>query len=426
VRVREASEAGEAGEASGGEPVNRAKALWTRPKAEIEDRDYLEFYRHIAHDPGEPLAWSHNRVEGKREFTSLLYIPSSAPFDLWNRDAPRGLKLYVQRVFIKDGASEFLPLYLRFVRGVVDSADLSLNVSREMLQQDANVAAIRSALTKRVLDMIERLAKDEPTKYATFWKEFGSVFKEGLAEDSANRERIAELLRFSSTRSEGDAEDRSLEAYVSAFAEGQDEIYYLHADSLTAARSSPHLEVFKERGIEVLLLTDRLDEWLMQHLESFRGKSFKDVARGELDLAKLGGEPRVTAELDKDERDLLKRVKRVLRARVDEVRFSRRLSESAACLVMGEQDLGYRMRELLKAAGHDAPAALPSLELNPGHALVKRLGREKDESRFARLAELLLDQATLAEGRPLEDPAAFVKRLNGFLVELDPEAREAS
>jgi molecular chaperone HtpG len=422
VRVREA---GSAAEAAGGEPVNRAKALWTRPKSEIEDRDYLEFYRHIAHDPGEPLAWSHNRVEGKREFTSLLYIPSTAPFDLWNREAPRGLKLYVQRVFIKDGASEFLPLYLRFVRGIVDSADLSLNVSRELLQQDANVAAIRSALTKRVLDMLERLAKDEPAKYAAFWKEFGSAFKEGLAEDPANHERIAELLRFASTRSEGDAEDRSLEAYVAGFADGQEEIYYLHADSLAAARSSPHLEVFKERGIEVLLLTDRLDEWLMQHLESFRGKRFKDIARGELDLAKLGGEPRVEAELDKDARDLLKRVKRVLRTRVDEVRFSRRLSESAACLVIGEQDIGHRMRELLKAAGHEAPAALPSLELNPGHALVKRLGREPDEQRFTRLAELLLDQATLAEGRPLEDPAAFVKRLNELLVELEPDGREA-
>jgi molecular chaperone HtpG len=430
VRVREAggtgAAAGAAGDASGGEPVNRAKALWTRPKSEIDDRDYLEFYRHIAHDPGEPLAWSHNRVEGKREFTSLLYLPSTAPFDLWNREAPRGLKLYVQRVFIKDGASEFLPLYLRFVRGVVDSADLSLNVSRELLQQDANVAAIRSALTKRVLDMLDRLAKDEPAKYAAFWKEFGAVFKEGLAEDPGNHERIAELLRFSSTKSDGDAEDRSLEAYVAGFAPGQEDIYYLHADSSTAARSSPHLEVFKERGIEVLLLTDRLDEWLMQHLDTFREKPFKDIARGELDLAKLGVEPRVEAELDKDERDLLKRVKRVLRARVDEVRFSRRLSESAACLVIGEQDIGHRMRELLKAAGHQAPAALPSLELNPAHALVKRLGREQDESRFGRLAELLLDQATLAEGRPLEDPAAFVKRLNGLLIELDPDAREAT
>jgi molecular chaperone HtpG len=427
VRVREAGTApGESAEAGAGEPVNRAKALWTRPKAEIEDRDYLEFYRHIAHDPGEPLAWSHNRVEGKREFTSLLYIPSTAPFDLWNREAPRGLKLYVQRVFIKDGASEFLPLYLRFVRGIVDSADLSLNVSRELLQQDANVAAIRSALTKRVLDMLERLAKDEPGKYAAFWKEFGSVFKEGLAEDPVNHERIADLLRFSSTKSEGDAEDRSLEAYIGGLSAGQEEIYYLHADSLTNARSSPHLEVFKERGVEVLLLTDRLDEWLMQHLESFRGKHFKDVARGELDLAKLGGETRVEAEPDKDERDLLKRIKRVLRARVDEVRFSRRLNESAACLVIGEQDIGHRMRELLKAAGHEAPSALPSLELNSGHALVKRLGREQDESRFARLAELLLDQATLAEGRPLEDPAAFVKRLNGLLVDLDQDESAAT
>lgn len=421
IRVREAGDAEQAGE-----PVNRAKALWTRPKSEIEDREYLEFYKHVAHDPGEPLAWSHNRVEGKREFTSLLYIPSAAPFDLWNREEPRGLKLYVQRVFIMDGAREFLPLYLRFVRGVVDAADLSLNVSRELLQKDSNVAAIKSALTKRVLDMLERLAREEPAKYATFWREFGTVFKEGLAEDPANKERIAELLRFSSTKSEGDAEDRSLEAYVADLGPGQDEIYYLHAESPAAARSSPHLEVFRERGVEVLFLVDRLDEWLMQHLDAYREKPFKDIARGELDLRKLGAEPRVETELDKDDRDLLKRIKRVLRERVDEVRFSGRLSESASCLVIGEQDIGHQMRELLKVAGHEAPAALPSLELNPRHPLVKRLGRESDDARFERLARLLLDQATLAEGRQLDDPAGFVKRLNTLLADLDPERQVAS
>ncbi len=417
VRLRKASDTPDAA----GEPVNRAKALWTRPRTEIEDREYLEFYRHIAHDSSEPLAWTHNRVEGKREFTALLYVPATAPFDLWNREAPRGVKLYVRRVFITDAAGDFLPLYLRFVRGIVDAADLPLNVSREMLQDDPNVSAIRAALTKRVLDVLERLAKDEPDKYATFWSEFGEVFKEGLAEDPGNRERIAELLRFSSTRSAGDAEDRSLADYLAGAKAEQEAIYYLRADSLGTARSSPHLEVFRARDIEVLLLTGRLDEWLMQHVDDYQGKPFKDVARGELDLGKLGSEAKVAAAPDKDERDVLKRVKRALRDRVDEVRFSSRLSESAACLVIGEEDIGYQMRELLKVAGHEAPEMRPSLELNPGHPLVKHLGRERDDARFERLAQVLLDQATLAEGRQLADPAAFVKRLNELLVELDPD-----
>ncbi|HEX5420708.1 MAG TPA: molecular chaperone HtpG, partial [Gammaproteobacteria bacterium] len=417
------------GEKAGAESVNQAKALWTRPRAEIEDREYLELYRHITHDQAEPLAWTHNKVEGKREFTCLLYIPSAAPFDLWNREAPRGIKLYIRRVFITDDATDFLPLYLRFVRGIVDAGDLSLNVSREMLQQDANVAAIKSALTKRVLDMLARLAKDEPAKYETFWRELGEVFKEGIAEDPANRESLAELLRFSSTRSKGDAEDRSLAAYAEAVKPGQESIYYLRADSLGAARSSPHLEVLKERDVEVLLLTGRLDEWLIPQLHEYRGKPLTDVARGELDLGKLGAEPRVETELGKDEKDVLKRVKRVLRDRVDEVRFSARLNESAACLAIGEQDLGYQMRELFKAAGQEAPETRPSLELNPRHPLVKQLGRGRDELRFERLAHVLLDQATLAEGRQLDDPAGFVKRLNALLVETEEregKAQEAS
>ena len=400
------------------ETVNRAKALWTRPRAQITDEEYLEFYKHITHDFTEPLAWTHNRVEGKREYTCLLYLPASAPFDMWNREAPKGVKLYVQRVFITDGASQFLPLYLRFVRGVVDASDLPLNVSRELLQQDPHVAAIRSALTKRVLDLLERLAKDTPSKYRQFWREFGAVFKEGLAEDPANRERIAELLRFSSSKSAGDEQDRSLAAYVESAKPEQDVIYTLQSDSLAAARSSPHLEVFRDHGAEVLLMTDRLDEWAMQFLDQYRGKAFKDVARGAIDLSKLGAETGVAAEPSKEERSLLKRAKRVLRDRVEEVRFSDRLNESAACLVIGDDDIGYQMRELLKVAGHEAPAAVPSLELNARHPLIARLQTEGDDERFERLCLLIFDQATLAEGRQLEDPAAFVKRLNNLLVEL--------
>ena len=408
-----------AGEA---ETVNQAKALWTRPRSEIANDEYLEFYKHVSHDLGEPLAWTHNRVEGKREYTCLLYVPSAAPFDLWNRETPRGLKLYVQRVFITDAAPQFLPLYLRFVRGVVDASDLSLNVSRELLQEDPHVAAIKSALTKRVLDMLERLARDEPEKYRTFWSEFGAVLKEGLAEDPANRDRIAELLRFASTKSDGDEQTRSLAEYVEAAAPEQDVIYYLQADTLPAARSSPHLEVFKSRDVEVLLLTDRLDEWAMQFLDAYRGKPFKDVARGSIDLKKLGAEQAVESEPSKEEKHLLKRVKRVLRERVQEVRFSERLTESAACLVIGDDDIGPRMRELLKAAGHDAPETAPSLELNPRHPLIKRLQSERDDGRFEQLSLLIFDQAALAEGRPLEDPAAFVKRLNHLLVELEGAA----
>ncbi|MBN1239600.1 MAG: molecular chaperone HtpG [Gammaproteobacteria bacterium] len=408
----------EGGEAEGRETVNRAKALWTRPRNEIEHDEYVEFYKHISHDFTEPLAWTHNKVEGKREYTCLLYLPGAAPFDLWNREAPKGVKLYVQRVFITDGATQFLPLYLRFVRGVVDASDLPLNVSREVLQQDPNVAAIKSALTKRVLDMLDRLAKDEPEKYRTFWREFGAVLKEGLAEDPANRERIAELMRFSTTRSAGDEQDRSLDDYLRDAGTDQDVIYYLQSDSLGAARSSPHLEIFDDRGVEVLLMTDRLDEWVMQFLDKYRDKPFRDVARGEIDPKKLGGEQPVETEANKEDRNLLKRVKRVLREQVDEVRFSERLRESAACLVIGEDDIGYQMRELLKAAGQEAPRTVPSLELNARHPLIERMRREGDDTRFELLSRLILDQATLSEGRQLEDPAAFVKRLNSLLVEL--------
>jgi molecular chaperone HtpG len=363
-------------------------------------------------------------VEGKREYTSLLYVPSVAPFDLWNRESPKGVKLYVQRVFITDHAAHFLPLYLRFVRGVVDSGDVSLNVSRELLQQDEAVAAMRGALTRRVLDMLERLAGDDAAKYATFWKEFGALLKEGLVEDAANRDKLAKLLRFNTTRSAGTEQDRGLQQYLAEAKEGQQAIHFLVADSATAARSSPHLEAFRERGIEVLLLSDRLDEWVMQHLTEFEGKTFKDVRRGVLDLDKQAGdaEKKIEPEPDKDRKALLKRVKRVLRERVDEVRIGGRLRQSAACLVLSEHDLGYQMRELLAAAGHKAPLTVPSLELNFEHPLVRRLDAETDAGRFERLALVLFEQAVLAEGRQLDDPSAFVARLNELLVELGPTA----
>ncbi len=400
-----------------GEPVNKAKALWTRPRTEIAEGEYIEFYKHIAHDFKDPLTWSHNRVEGKREYTSLLYIPAVAPFDLWNRDTPRGVKLYVQRVFITDEATQFLPLYLRFIRGVVDSSDLSLNVSRELLQQDPTVGAIRSALTKRGLSMLEKLSGDESDKYETFWREFGMALKEGLAEDPGNREKIAGLLRFNSTVSDGLEQNRSLADYIDRADDDQETIYYLTAESPTAARNSPHLESLREREIEVLLLSDRIDEWVMQHLTEYKGKSFKDVARGELEIGDGEGEQVIETELSKEQKQLLKRVKRVLRDAVDEVRMSDRLKESAACLVLGAQDMGFQMRELLKATGHEAPVTVPSLELNPTHPLVALLADESDEQKFEDLSRLLLDEATLIEGQSLEDPASFIRRLNSLLLD---------
>jgi molecular chaperone HtpG len=398
------------------ETVNQAKALWTRPRTEIGADEYREFYKHVTHDLGEPLTWSHNRVEGKREYTSLLYVPGQAPFDLWNRDAARGIKFYVQRVFITDDATQFLPSYLRFIRGVLDAGDVALNVSREVLQQDEAVAAIRGALTKRVLDMLEKLANDDPDKYATFWAEFGAVLKEGLAEDPGNAQKIAGLLRFNTTRSQGAAADRSLSRYLEDATADQDKVFYLLAESPAAAAASPHLEALRTRDIEVLLLSDRLDPWIIQHLPEYAGKPLRDVTRGALDLP---GETAVPPESDKDQKHLLKRVKRALRERVDEVHASTRLKDSPVCLVAGEHDIGHRMRELLAAAGHDAPVEKPSLELNLDHPLVRKLETENNEQRFERLATILLDQAYLAEGRQLEDPAGFVRRLNDLLAEVD-------
>jgi len=401
------------------EAVNQATALWTRSRSDISDEEYKEFYKHVSHDFEDPLHWSHNRVEGKLEYTSLLYIPAHAPFDLWNRDGARGLKLYVQRTFIMDDAEQFLPLYLRFVKGVVDSNDLSLNVSREILQQDPQVDAMRSALTKRVLDMLTKLAKAGGDDYATFWKEFGQVLKEGPAEDYSNREKIAGLLRFSTTHTDKPEQDQSLADYVSRMGENQKKIFYVVAENFNTARNSPHLEVFREKGIEVLLLSDRIDEWLMSHLMEFDGKQFQDVARGKLELGEETEEERkAQEELGKEHAGLLERFSTALGERVEEVRVTSRLTNSPACLVVGEQDMGAQMRRIMEAAGQKLPDSKPILEINPKHPLVARLDAEADEARFGDLAAIIFDQASLAEGGQLEDPAAYVSRLNKLLVEL--------
>lgn len=401
------------------EAINAATALWTRGRSEITDEEYKEFYKHVSHDFQDPLTWSHNKVEGKLEYTSLLYLPRTAPFDLWNREMNRGLKLYVQRTFIMDDAEQFLPMYLRFVKGVVDSNDLSLNVSREILQQDPAVESMRSALTKRVLDMLAKLAKGKGDDYATFWKEFGQVLKEGPAEDSANKEKIAKLLRFSTTHTDQEAQDQSLEDYVSRMQENQDKIYYVVAENFKTAKHSPHLEVFRKKGIEVLLLSDRVDDWLMNHLQEFDGKKFQDVARGALDLAAESDEEKAEREkLAKESEAVVERLAKVLESKVAEVRATNRLTDSATCLVVGDYDMGAQMRRIMEAAGQPVPESKPILEINPTHPLVKMLDQEADEDRFADLGNILFDQATLAEGGQLDDPAAYVSRLNKLLLEM--------
>ncbi|WP_405241682.1 molecular chaperone HtpG [Lentisalinibacter salinarum] len=399
------------------ETVNAATALWTRPRAEIGDEEYREFYKHLTHDPTDPLAWSHNHVEGKRQYTSLLYIPGRAPFDLWNRESPRGLKLYVQRVFIMDDAEQFLPLYLRFVRGVIDTADLPLNVSRELLQSHPTLDALRSALTRRALELLEKTAADDAETYQKIWDEFGEVLKEGIGEDPGNAERIAALLRFVTTRSEGATQDQSLDDYIGRVQTDQEAIYYLVADSLEKARSAPQLEVFRDRGIEVLLLHDRLDEWMIGQLPEYSGKKLSDVARGGAELP--GGESGPEQEaLDEEQKPLLKKLRRLLKDQVETVRVSRRLVDSPACLVLSEHDVGRQMRHLLEAAGQKLPETKPIFEINPSHPLVQRLSTESDEGRFEDLARVLVDQARLAEGGSLEDPGAYVRRMNRLLLEL--------
>ncbi|TLY71782.1 MAG: molecular chaperone HtpG, partial [Gammaproteobacteria bacterium] len=402
------------------EVVNQAKALWTLPRTQISDEEYRQFYQYLTHDNTDPLAWTHNKVEGKREYTSLLYLPARAPFDLWQREAVRGLKLYVRRVFIMDDAEQFLPLYLRFAKGVVDSSDLPLNISREILQQDPEVEAIRSGLTRRVLDLLARLAKDEPEKYATFWREFGTVLKEGIVQDHANQNAILPLLRFAGTHNADNSPSVSLADYLSRMKPGQDRIYYVIAETLEAARGSPAIERLKERGLEVLLLAERIDEWMMGELDSYEGKRFKDASRGDLELGGLASDAdrkQHDARL-RESKGLLKRIKDALGERVTEVRVSERLSESPACLVIGEHDLPERMRRALESLGQKAPQARPLLEVNVEHPLIRYLDGVTDGIRFAELAQLLYDQAALAEGAPLANAPEYVQRLNRLLVRL--------
>ncbi len=400
--------------------VNAAKALWTRSRKEVSDDEYREFYKHVSHDFEDPLQWSHNRVEGKLEYTSLLYIPAKAPFDLWNREAARGLKLYVQRVFIMDDAEQFLPLYLRFMKGVVDSNDISLNISREILQKDPVVDSMRSALTKRVLDMLGKLRKKDKAKYDEFWKQFGQTIKEGPAEDFSNREKVAKLLQFTTTHSEADEQDQGLVEYIERMQDGQDKLYYLVAESLKAARNSPHLEIFRKKGIEVILMHDRIDEWLTGHMQEFDGKQFQDIARGELDLGQLddGEDKKQQQEAEKEFESLVTRIKEDLGDRVKEVRITHRLTESPACLAVDEQDMGAQMRKIMEASGQAVPEAKPIFEINPDHPLVAKLDQESDEERFSDLVTILFGQASLADGGQLEDPGEFSSRLNKLLLDL--------
>jgi molecular chaperone HtpG len=402
------------------EAVNNASALWKCAKRDISDEEYKEFYKHVAHDFGEPLAWTHNQVEGTQSYTTLLYIPKQAPFDLWDRDRRHGIKLYVRRVFIMDDAEHLMPQYLRFVRGLVDSDDLPLNVSREILQKNRFIDTIRSASVKKVLGLLESMAKDEPEKYREFWAQFGQVLKEGPAEDFANRDRIAKLLRFSSTHTDTAEPDVSLEDYISRMKPDQEKIYYVTADSFSAAKNSPHLEVFREKGIEVLLLHDRVDEWLVSHFTEFEDKKLVSVAKGDLDLGKLQDEDEEKAarEAESEHQDLIKGIREALQDEVSEVRISHRLTDSPSCLVLGEHEMAMHMQKLLKQAGHEVPVSKPILEVNLEHLLLKRLETEKDEKRFAEWSRLLFEQAMLSQGGQLEDPTAFVKRLNGILVEL--------
>jgi molecular chaperone HtpG len=431
VRMVKEAPAGEddadkAPEAPEWESVNEATALWTRSRSEIGDEEYREFYKHVSHDFEDPLSWSHNRVEGRLEYTSLLYLPRRAPFDLWNRETPRGLKLYVQRVFIMDDADQFLPLYLRFVKGVVDSSDLPLNVSREVLQQDERVASIRSALTKRVLTTLDGMAKKEADDYQAFWDEFGEVIKEGAGDEFANRELYSGLLRFASTTGEEATKNVGLKDYVERFVEGQERIYYLVADSYENARSSPHLEIFRERGIEVLLLFDRIDEWLMSNLPEFDGKAFQDITRAGLVLPGEAADKSTDDEdskkdADKEDADddpLAERIKTALGDRVEAVRASTRLTDSPACLVQGEFALGRQMQRIMEATGQAFTPPKPSFEYNAKHPLLERLDQESDEDRFAELVLVLFDQASLAEGDALQDAAAYVNRMNRLLLEL--------
>ena len=402
------------------ETINSASALWTKARQEISDEAYNEFYKHVGHDYQDPLTHVHSKVEGTNEYTLLLYVPSHAPFDLWDRDAKHGVKLYIRKVFITDDAEQLMPRYLRFIRGIIDANSLPLNVSREILQQSKQISTIKSGAVKKVLGMLEDLAKTEPEKYEKFWSQFGPVIKEGPIEDHANKERIAKLLRFASTHADTDKQDVTLEAYVSRMKEGQDKIYYVTADSFSAAKNSPHLEIFRKKGIEVLLLSDRIDEWLVSNLDEFDGKHLQSVAKGDLDLGVLDTEEDKAAqeEVNKDFESVLKQIKDVLGDKVSEVRLSHRLTESPACLVADVYGMSLNMERIMKDAGQGLGMGMgrkPIFELNPTHPLVVRMKEEQDDTRFADLTHILFDQAILSEGGQLDDPAAFVHKLNGLL-----------
>jgi molecular chaperone HtpG len=400
------------------ETVNKASALWARSKSDITEEEYQEFYKHVSHDFENPLAWSHNRVEGNQEYISLLYVPSKAPFDLYDRERSQGIKLYVKRVFILEDAEKLMPQYLRFVRGVIDSADLPLNVSREILQHSKDIDAIKSASVKKVLGLLEDLAENKPEQYQAFWGEFGRVLKEGPGEDFANKEKIAGLLRFASTNLDTEAQLVGFKDYIARMKEGQEAIYYITADSFAAAQHSPHLEIFRKKGIEVLLLSDRVDEWMLGGLTEFDGKKLQSIAKGDLDLGKLEDEAEKEAKKQVEDaaKDLIDKVKATLGEQVKEVRVTHRLTDSPACLVAGENDLSGNLERMLKAAGQKTPESKPTLEINPMHGLVERLKVEKDDAKFNDLAHLLFDQALLAEGGQLNDPASFVKRMNSLLI----------
>ncbi len=400
------------------ETVNKATALWTLSKNEISDEEYKEFYKQISHDYQDPLTWSHNKVEGKLEYISLLYIPSKAPFDLWDRDAKHGLKLYVKRVFVMEDAEQLMPRYLRFIRGIIDTNDLPLNISREILQGSKTIDSIRAASVKKVLGELKKMAKNEPDKYAEFWKEFGQVIKEGPGEDFANKEELAKLMRFSTTETDSEEQTVTLEEYVSRMKDKQDKIYYITAESFAAAKNSPHLEVFRKKGIEVLLLADRVDEWLTNSLTEFDGKQLQSVAKGDLDLGGLEDEEEKKAqqETDKNFEDLVKRIKTTLGDKVKEVRITHRLTDSPACLVADEHDMSANLERMLKAAGQQVGGSKPIFELNPEHPMVVRLKDESDDAKFEDWSSILFDQALLAEGGALEDPASYVKRLNKVLL----------
>lgn len=400
------------------ETVNQASALWTRAKSDIKDEEYKEFYKHVAHDYEDPIDWSHNRVEGTNEYTSLLYIPARAPFDLYDREIRNGIKLYVQRVFILEDTEQLMPRYLRFVRGLIDSNDLPLNVSREILQGSKVIDSIRTGSVKKVLGMLEKIAKNDPEKYQKLWTEFGKALKEGPAEDTANRERIAKLLRFSTTNNDSEDQTVSLNDYISRMQEGQDKIYYIATDSYSAAKNSPHLEIFKKKGIEVILLSDRVDEWLTSHLMEFDGKKLQSVAKGELDLGKDEGSEKELEQKTKASEKLVKRMKKSLDKKVEAVRVSNRLTDSPACIVLNEQDMAMHMQRILKEAGHAMPSSKPILEINPDHPIVKKMDAEKSSKKFNDWSDILFDQALLAEGGQLEDPASFVAKLNKMLVSI--------